>query len=472
MLVPVVEAHALPLRLRGVRSHPPSQAAVAAADLLLDRARAADRLLEVRGLDERRVLHGGEIAGGPEQPSHLPEPQGERPGLTVPPLRPPVRLGDELLDGAARGGGDPPVGGDLLGAELNELVAVRLGVRHGGLQEDLIAVPRDARAQRGEDPGDLLDVACRHEDEVARDVVHPDGRPAALGVAPADGEAPLLHGGQDEALQRSELGKLVDEEHALVGLVDAPRQDPVVREGPELRVPAVRIVPNVPEKLGLARPGGHHEGVAVELHQHLPRALALHLAAALERGLVEHLDHLAGALVGDDLLEAVAQARRPDGLGEPALAPHRDLQDPSHQVAEGVPGGVRVGDDLLEVPAARAVPLRGAREEAAPGATVAQALGHRGRDILRAEELPLEPAGALALGENLRAGHHLHAGSLRILRVVDDADLLFRPREMQGEGLGRHGLPDARRPHQEQMPALEGRDAGELDGPVLPDDPV
>src|SRR5438309_2884963 len=96
-----------------------------------------------------------------------------------------------------------------------------------------------------------------------RSVVHPDARPRALRVPPADREPLLLHRGEDEPLQVAELRQLVDEQDSLVGLVDRARHDAVVRLRAELRVPAVRVVADVSQELRLARARREDERLAV-----------------------------------------------------------------------------------------------------------------------------------------------------------------------------------------------------------------
>src|SRR3972149_4115709 len=78
----------------------------------------------------------------------------------------------------------------------------------------------------------VLNVARPHEDEVARNAVHTNARARALRVSATDRESLLLHGGEDVPLQMAQLGQLIDEQHALVGLVDCPRDHALHPAGP------------------------------------------------------------------------------------------------------------------------------------------------------------------------------------------------------------------------------------------------
>ena len=123
-----------------------------------------------------------------------------------------------------------------------------------------------------------------------------------------------------------ELREFVDEQDALVGLVNRPRDDAVVGLRPELGMASVRIMPDVPEELRLARPRGEDERPPGDRDEDLPRALLLHLAALLEGLLIEHADHVPGALVDDDLFLPELLARRRHAIAAAELG-EGDLED-------------------------------------------------------------------------------------------------------------------------------------------------
>src|SRR5213592_4566144 len=149
----------------------------------------------------------------------------------------PPRLLDHDADGLLGRGRDTLVDHDFLVDELGELGPVHVRIGHRGLDEHLVSGARDAGPQGGENVRQVLDVASPDEDEIAGDAVDLHARPRALRVAAGNREALLLHRGQDEPLQVAELRELVDEEDALVGLVDRAGYDAVVRLGAELGVP-------------------------------------------------------------------------------------------------------------------------------------------------------------------------------------------------------------------------------------------
>src|SRR5439155_661003 len=66
-------------------------------------------------------------------------------------------------------------------------------------------------------------------------------------------------------------------------------------------------------------------------------ALLLHLAALLKGLLIEHADHVPGALVHDDLFlpELLARRRHPIAAAELREC---DLEDAAEEIAEGIPG--------------------------------------------------------------------------------------------------------------------------------------
>src|SRR5207247_5552796 len=179
--------------------------------------------------------------------------------------------------------------------------------------------------------------------------------------------------GEDEPLEVPELGQLVDDQDALVGLVDRPRHDALVGLGPELRVPAIRIVAHVPEELRLARPRREDERLAVHGDEDLPRARLLHLATLLQGLLVEHPDHLARALVDDDLLVPELAPRGRDAVPAAELV-ERDLEDPAEEVPERVLRGVLL-EGRLRAGALRTHPLPWGRVRPAVRPLVAETLG-------------------------------------------------------------------------------------------------
>src|SRR5207247_6876320 len=120
--------------------------------------------------------------------------------------------------------------------------------------------------------------------------------------------------------------------------------DAVIRLGAELRVSAIRIVPDVAEKLRLARARREDERTPRDRDEHLPRALLLHLAALLEGLLIEDADHVARALVHDDLFFAELLPRRRDAVA-PAELRERHLEDASEEGSERI-AGVALGRRL------------------------------------------------------------------------------------------------------------------------------
>jgi hypothetical protein len=108
------------------------------------------------------------------------------------------------------------------------------------------------------------------------------------------------------------MRELVDEEHALVRLVDRSRDHAFVGQRAQLRMASIRVVAYVAEQFGLAGTRGHEERVPVQFDQHLPGALLLEGPAPFERPLVEDLDLFTGPFVRHDLLGAVPEPGRPN----------------------------------------------------------------------------------------------------------------------------------------------------------------
>src|SRR3990172_2392892 len=195
-------------------------------DLLLEGPRRALRVHDVLREDQRRAHFHGDVPGDADEASELAQPQGELP----PPSRAPLRLSQDLADREAVEMGDLLVLGDLLRDESHELHPVRVRVPHRALHVDLVPVAADPRAERGMHAGDRVQVSGGDEQEVARDRLRLDHRPARALALPHDAEPPLLHRGQEGRLAFDPKDvDLVDEQDALVGLVDRARPPPPAR---------------------------------------------------------------------------------------------------------------------------------------------------------------------------------------------------------------------------------------------------
>ncbi len=103
-------------------------------------------------------------------------------------------------------------------------------------------------------------------------------------------------------------------------------------------------------------------------------------------------------------------------------------------------------------------------------APVAQPLGDVDGGLLGIDEIALRPLQLRHVLPDLVVTTDLHHGAFVVLRVVDHPDLLRGRRQVEREGLGDHGLARPRGAHQEKVPPLAGRDAGQADALVLSDD--
>src|SRR5439155_1418640 len=173
----------------------------------------------------------------------------------------------------------------------------------------------------------------------------------------------------------------------------------------------------------------------------LPRSFLLHLASLLEGLLVEHADHVPGALVDDDLFlpELLARRRHPIAAAE---LRERDLEDAAQEIAEGIPGvSLR---RRLGPPALRAHPVRRRGIGPAMDALVSETLRHVDRRLLRIDQVPLGAREAALVRQHLVSLLHLDEGALRVLGVVvapgpdDDAGGLLRDRAHLGPDDGVH----------------------------------
>src|SRR5436853_782501 len=264
----------------------------------------------------------------------------------------------------------------------------------------------------------------------------------------------------------SELREFVDEQDALVGLVDRPRDDAVVGLRPELGMASVRIMPDVPGELRLGRPGGKEDRPPGGRDEELARALLPHLAALLTGLLVEHADHVPGALVDDDLFLPELLARRRHAIAAAELG-EGDLEDAAKEIAERIPGvSLR---RRLGPPALRAHPVRWRGIGPAMDALVSETLRHVDRRLLRVDQVSLGASEAALVRQHLVSLLHLDEGALRVLGVVDDPDLFRDRRQMEGQGLGDHGLPRARGSDEEEVAPLVRGDSGELHRLILAD---
>src|SRR2546428_11202525 len=267
----------------------------------------------------------------------------------------------------------------------------------------------------------------------------------------------------------AEQRKLVDEQDSLVGFVDRTRDDAIVRLGTELRMAAVWIVTDVPEQFRLTRPRREDERPAGDRDEHFAGALLLHLSTLLERLLVEHADHVARPVVGDDLFFAELLPGRRHGVPAVELC-ERDLKDPAKQVPEVVPD-VRLGGRLRS-PAlgAHSVRRRGVRP--AVDALVAEPLRHVDRRFFRIDQVAFGARKPILLLQDLVLLFHFDQRPFRILGIVDDSDLFRDGRQVEGEGLGDHRLARARGADEQEMPTLVRGDPRERDRLVLADDPL
>ena len=265
------------------------------------------------------------------------------------------------------------------------------------------------------------------------------------------------------------MGDLVDEQNAFVRLVDGTGDDPLVSGGAELLVPSVGIVAHVAQELRLGCSGGEDERVPVQLDEHLLAGGALELPALVEGLLVQHADLVPGALEDHDLLLAVAGAGRMDLLLAGGDLGHRDLEHPAQDVLKRVAAASHLHLALAAV---------GAGEVGGQGvlpallAPVPQVLGHIGRGILGLQQDTNGLGADVLLLLDLLGIEDLQERPLGVLGVLDDPDLLPRLRKVHGQGAGDHGLACSGGSDKEEVPPLLRRYLGELDGLLLPQDPV
>src|SRR3989442_9559254 len=421
------------------------------------------------GLDPLRLLRDRDVARGPDESAEFPQPQAEGLVLVVQGLRTPSAFLNHDADRVPRGRRDSLVDRNLLGDELRQFRSIRIRIGHRRLDEDLVPASGDAGPQGREDMGQVLDVACADEDEVAGDAFDLHARPRTLRIPAGDRESLLLHRGQDEPLEMAEQRKLVDEQDALVGFVDRTRDDAIVRLGTELRMAAVRIVTDIPEQFRLARPRREDERPRGDRDEHFAGALLLHLPTLLERLLVEHADHVARPLVDDDLFFAELLPGRRHAVPALELC-ERDLKDPAKQVPERIPDVRRGG--RLRSPALRAHTVRRRGVRAAVDALVAEPFRYVDRRFFRIDQVAFRAREPILLLQDLVPLLHLDQGPFRVLRIVDDPDLFGDGRQVEGEGLGDHRLARAGRADKQEVPTLVRGDPRERDRLDLADDPL
>src|SRR2546427_7767918 len=421
------------------------------------------------GIDELRLLCDCNVARGSDETAEFPQAEAQGLVFAVQGLRPSPGFLDHDADGIASRRRDALVHRDLLSHELGQFRAVRVRVRHRGLDEDLVPAPGDTGAQRRQDVRKVLDVARADEDEVARDALDLDARPRALRIPTRDREPLLLHRGQDEPLKVAEQRQLVDEQDALMRFVDCARDDPIVRLRAELWMAAVWIVADVSEEFGLARSGRQDERPSRDRDEDLSRALLLDLATLLERLLVEHADHVARPLVDDDLFLPKLLPGRRDAIPALELC-ERDFEDAAEQVAERI-AHVRLGR-CLRSPALRAHAIGRRRVRAAVDALVAEPFRDVDGRLLGIDEVAFRAREPVLFLQDLVALLHFDEGPFRILRIADDSNLFRHRREVKGEGLGDHRLARPRRADEQEVPPLVRGDSRERDRLVLANDPL
>src|SRR3989441_1245663 len=213
-------------------------------DLLFERPRDPLRVHDVLRRDERRRLFLRDVARHSDETTELAQSQRQLTAAAGPPLR----LPQDLEDRGAIEVRNLPVFCHLLGDEQNELEPILFRIGHRALHVNLVTVPADPRAQRRMHPLYRVEVPGGDEDKVAWNgfgLDHGPGGPLALAD---DREFLLLHRRQEALLAlHPEHVDLVDEQDALVGLVNRARLDALMRGRLE---PAAleRIVLHVPEE--------------------------------------------------------------------------------------------------------------------------------------------------------------------------------------------------------------------------------
>src|SRR5207244_9084523 len=139
----------------------------------------------------------------------------------------------------------------------------------------------------------------------------------------------------------------------------------------------------------------------------------------------------------------------------------------AQEIAEGIPGvSLR---RRLGPPALRAHPVRRRGIGPAMDALVSETLRDVDRRLLRIDQISLGPGEAVLVRQDLVPLLHLDERALRVLGVVDDPDLFRDRRQMEGQGLGDHGLPRAGGSDEEEVTPLVRGDPGELHRLILAD---
>jgi hypothetical protein len=369
------------------------------------------------------LLLVGDVPGGAHQAAQLAEAQRELPAATGAALA----LAEDLGHGHAVELGDLAVALDLLGDEPDDLPAVLVGVVHVVVHVHLVPVAADAAAEGGVHAGvegvalvllDGVEVARRHQDEVAGHGLGLDHGPAAALALAHDGELLLLERGEQALLAlHAQHVDLVHEQDAAVGLVDGPGLDALVGRG--------------------LQPAGL-EGVVAHVAQQ---------AAGVGAGRI-HEGRLVLGGVADQQLghqRGLAHAHLPHDHHQHGRGDDADDED-------GGVAGVDVGDDGEGGDGQHDEQLEGGL-----ALLLAVGLGLLGRDDLLA----------------LAGRDDADAGLVGVLQVgVGDDVLEVLRREELGHGLGQHRLPRAGVADHHDVALLLGGLLDDLDGLLLADDLV
>ena len=373
---------------------------------------------------EGRPLFLRDVPRDADQSAQLAKAQGELSTAAGPSLG----LPEDFQDCRAVEVRDLPIFRDLLRDEPDQLEAVVLRVHHRGLHVDLVSVSADAGPQRRVHPLDRVQVSRGDEDEVAWDRLrldHGAGRALAL---PDDREFLLLHRGQQALLAlHAEDVDLVDEEDALVGLVDRAGFDALVRG--RLKAAALEgIVLDVPE-----------QGASVT-----PRR-------------VDERRHFIGRMTDEEL-------RDHQVLLTVTRVPRRDVDDRRDQDPEQDDvRGIRAEARLLRAPLVGEDDAQADDEEH-------DRHHHRGLLLPTLHRLRLLGVHDLPA---LAGGDDADLGFVRVLGIVIHDDVLeVVPGQEFRHRPGQHRLPGARVADQHDMPLLFGGFADDFDGPFLTDDLV
>src|SRR6059036_477073 len=391
-------------------------------DLLFEGSSDPLRVHDVLRRDERRGLFLRDVASHSDESAELAQPQRQ---LTAP-AGPPLGLPQYLEDRAPIEVRNLPVFCDLLRDEPNELEPILFRIGHRALHVNIVAVPADPRPERRMHPLHRIEVPRGDEDEVARNgfrLHHGPGRPLAL---PDDREFLLLHCRQETLLAlHPEHVDLVDEQHALVGLVNRPGLDALMRGRLE---PAAleRIVLHVPE-----------EGTRMAARR------------------IDERRHLVGRVTHEQL-------RDHEVLLSMARVSRGDVDDRRHEDAEQ--------DDVRRV----RTELRGRRsplvreDHAETDDEEDDRHDHGGFLFPALHRLRLLSVDDFAA---LPGGDDANLGLVWIFRIVVDDDVLeVVPGEHFRHRPGEHRLPGARVADEHHVPLLLRGLADHLDGPLLTDD--